>query len=113
MKRETLLKTLLKFIRKIDYTVDFEENGISLTEYDEGWRAACELLAEAVKIYDYSRVRCFFYGLYFRLRYRDGKEKTQKQKKVGQGRRSRVGEKTCLDAPDACCSKGQGSEAKC
>jgi len=44
-----------------------------------------------------------------------GKEtQTQKHKeKVGHSRRSRLGEKACVDAPDAGCSQGQSFETKC
>jgi len=112
-------KTLLKFIRKIDYTTDWENNGVPLNSYDRGFRAACRILTVAVEIYAYSRVKVFFWWLWFHLitskyinskRCKDGKEETQK---VGESRRSRFGEKACLDAPDACGSQGQSSEAKC
>jgi len=73
-------KTLLKFIRKIDYTIAYENNDVPLTEYDEGFKAACCLLVGAVKIYDFSRIKHFFYRLYFRLRCKNGKEETQYHK---------------------------------
>lgn len=69
------VKTLLKFIRKIDYTIDYESSGVSLSEYDEGFKAACNLLVAAVRIYSFSPVRYFFYKLYFRLRYKNGIER--------------------------------------
>lgn len=83
-------KTLLKFIRKIDYTIAYENNDVPLTEYDEGFKAACCLLVGAVKIYDFSRIRHFFYKLYFRLRYKNGQEAQNIPKQEsGPGRRTR------------------------
>ena len=67
-------KTMLKFIRKIDYTIRYESSGVPLSEYDEGFKAACNLLVGAIKIYDFSRIKCFCYRLWFRLRCKNGKE---------------------------------------
>ena len=41
-------KGLLKFIRNVNYTVEYEKNDVPLTEYDEGFKAACNVIIGGV-----------------------------------------------------------------
>lgn len=43
------INRLLKFIRKINYTTSYEKNDVPLTEYDQGFKAACNVIIGGIR----------------------------------------------------------------
>lgn len=43
-------KRLLKFIRGINYTAGYEKNDVPLTDYDKGFKAACNVIIGGIII---------------------------------------------------------------
>ena len=57
-------KRLLKFIRTVNYTVDYEKNDIPLTAYDEGFKVACNLIIGGIKGLSWTPMRNFYHSLW-------------------------------------------------
>jgi len=54
-------KRLLKFIRGINYTAGYEKNGVPLTEYDEGFKAACNVIIGGIKGISWTPMRNLYH----------------------------------------------------
>jgi len=52
---------LLSFINKINYTAGYERNGISLNDYDEGFKAACNIVIGGIKGISWTPMRDLFH----------------------------------------------------
>jgi len=57
-------KRLLKFIRKVNYTVDCEKNDVPLSEYDQGFKAACNLIIGGIKGISWTPLRNLYHRLW-------------------------------------------------
>ncbi len=52
---------LLKFIRGINYTTGFEKNGVKLSGYDQGFKAACNLIIGGVLGLSWTPIRNLYH----------------------------------------------------
>jgi len=54
-------KRLLKFIHGINYTIGYEKNDIPLTDYDEGFKAACNVIIGGIKGISWTPMRNLYH----------------------------------------------------
>jgi len=56
-------KKILKLIEKIDYTIPYERNAVPISEFDKGFKFACNQLKGAVLAMSFSTILYYYYKI--------------------------------------------------
>lgn len=58
-------KKLINKIYELDYTIGYEKNNIPLSDYDEGFKAACNVIIGIAYGLSWTFLKYLWYKLYF------------------------------------------------